>query len=126
MPLTRISMKRGKSPAFRTAVMDQVYEAMRETFDVPDNDRFMMLHEHDDDGFVYGADYLDIERSDDLIIVQLTVSDTRSIDQKKALFRRITERLTEKPGVRAEDVFINLVEVNKENWSFGHGEAQYA
>ena len=126
MPLTRISMKRGKSVAYRTAIMEQVYEAMRETFDVPDNDRFVMLHEHDDDSFAYGANYLDIERSDDLVIVQITANDTRSTSQKKALYRRISERLAKNPGVRPEDVLIGLVEVKKENWSLGHGEAQYA
>jgi len=126
MPLTRISLRRGKSAQHRAAICDSVYEAMRETFDVPEDDRFMVVSEHDSGEFIYGARYLGIERSDDLVIVQLTVSNTRTLAQKKALFKRIAERLTRNPGVRPEDVFINLVEVAKENWSFGHGEAQYA
>ena len=86
----------------------------------------MVVTQHDEDEFLYGAHYLGIERSDDLVIIQLTVSNTRSLEQKKALFGRIVEKLGEKPGVRPQDVFINLVEVAKENWSFGRGEAQYA
>jgi phenylpyruvate tautomerase PptA (4-oxalocrotonate tautomerase family) len=126
MPLTRIDLKRGKPAAYRTAILDGVYAAMRETFEVPENDRFQLVTEHDDEGFLYGANYLGIARSDDLVIIQLTVSNTRSVEQKKALYQRIVERLAASPGVRPEDVFINLVEVAKENWSFGHGAAQYA
>ena len=126
MPLSRISLKQGKSAQYRQAILDGVYLAMRETFDVPEDDRFMIVTEHVDGDFVYGSHYLGIDRSDDLVIVQLTVSNTRPLEKKRALFKRIVERLGESPGVRPEDVFINLVEVAKENWSFGHGVAQYA
>ena len=126
MPLIRISLKKGKPSAHRKALADGVYLALRETFNVPEDDLFVTISEHEDDNFFYGANYLGIERSDDLVIVQLTVSNTRTIEQKKALFRRIVERLSESPGLRPEDVFINLIEVEKENWSFGHGIAQYA
>ncbi len=126
MPLTRISLRRGKPAAYRQAIMESVYSAMRETFDVPEDDRFMTVSEHDAADFVYGAGYLGISRGDDLVIIQFTVSNTRSVAQKKALFRRIAERLADSPGVRPEDVFINLVEVAKDNWSFGMGLAQYA
>lgn len=125
MPLTRVSLKRGKPAAFRQAILESLYQAMRETFDVPEGDQFMTIAEHDDDDFVYGADYLGIKRSDDLVLIQLTVSNTRPVAKKQALYRRIVERLTENPGLRPEDVFINLVEVLPENWSFGRGEAQY-
>ena len=126
MPLTRISLRQGKPETYKRAVMDQLYEAMRESFDVPEDDRFMIVTEHDAASFTFGRHYLDIARSDDLVVIQLTVSDTRTTDQKKALFGRIVERLQASPGVRPEDVFINLVEVARENWSFGHGAAQYA
>ncbi|MCC8948805.1 phenylpyruvate tautomerase PptA (4-oxalocrotonate tautomerase family) [Bradyrhizobium sp. USDA 4532] len=125
MPLTRVSLRRGKPAAYRKAVLESLYRAMRETFDVPEGDRFMTISEHDDDDFLYGADYLGIRRRDDLIIIQITVSNTRPVAQKQKLYRRIAERLTESPGLRAEDIFINLVEVLPENWSFGNGEAQY-
>jgi 4-oxalocrotonate tautomerase len=125
MPLTRVSLRRGKPAAYRKAILEGLYQAMHETFNVPEGDRFMTVTEHDPDDFVYGADYLGIQRSDDLVIIQITVSNTRNAAQKQKLYRRIVERLTESPGLRPEDIFINLVEVLPENWSFGHGEAQY-
>ncbi|MGY3583504.1 4-oxalocrotonate tautomerase [Bradyrhizobium sp. USDA 4341] len=125
MPLTRVSLRRGKPAAYRKAVLESLYRAMRETFDVPEGDRFMTISEHDDDDFAYGADYLGVRRSDDLVIIQITVSNTRPVAQKQRLYRRIADLLTESPGLRAEDIFINLVEVLPENWSFGNGEAQY-
>jgi 4-oxalocrotonate tautomerase len=126
MPLTRISLRRGKPAAYKRTVMTEVYEATRETFDVPEDDRFMTIIEHDEETFLFGRRYLGIERSDDLVMIQMTVSNTRTTEKKKALYRRIVERLAASPGIRREDVFINLVEVTKENWSFGNGEAQYA
>lgn len=126
MPLTRISLRRGRSKEDCEQIMEQVYLAMRETFDVPEDDRFMMLHEHDAHQFDYGATYLDIPRTHALVIIQITANDTRSTAQKKALFASICKRLTMSPGLRPEDVFVSLIEVKKDNWSFGHGLAQYA
>ncbi|MGH6982866.1 MAG: tautomerase family protein [Stellaceae bacterium] len=126
MPLTRIDLRRGKSAEYRRAIMDQVYAAMRETFEVPDEDRFMLLTEHDADTMSYSRRYLGIERSDDLVVIQITVSKTRTVEQKKALYQSVARHLAVSPGIRPADVFINLVEVVKENWSFGNGEAQYA
>jgi 4-oxalocrotonate tautomerase len=125
MPLARISLRRGKPAPYRKSILEGVYQALRETFDVPDGDRFMILTEHEQDDFVYDPNYLGIPRSDDLVYVQLTVSNTRPTAQKQELYRRIVEKLTADPGLRPEDIFINLVEVLPENWSFGHGEAQY-
>ncbi len=126
MPLIRISLRKGKASAYRKALADGVYLALRETFNVPEDDLFVTISEHEEDNFFYGANYLGIRRSDDLVIIQITVSNTRTVDQKKALFKRIVEKLGTAPGLRSEDVFINLIEVEKENWSFGHGIAQYA
>jgi hypothetical protein len=125
MPLARIDLRRGKPPEYRKAIADGIYRALRDTFDVPEGDRFMTISEHDADGFSYDRHYLGMSRSDDLVMIQLTVSNTRGVAQKQALYRRIVERLGDAPGIRADDVFINLVEVVKENWSFGRGLAQY-
>lgn len=126
MPLSRISLRRGKPQAYRQAILDGLYEAMRETFNVPEDDYFMLVTEHDGADFHCSPTYMRIARSDDLVVIQLTVSNTRNVAQKKALYRRIVEKLGRNPGIRPEDVFINLVETQPENWSFGHGEAQYA
>ena len=125
MPLVQVSLRRGKPAAYHRAIFDGVYRAMRETFNVPEDDRFMAITEHDASTFSISPTYFGIARSDDAILLQLTVSNTRTREQKQALYRRIVEVLQESPGVRPEDVFINLVEVLPENWSFGHGIAQY-
>ncbi len=125
MPLVQISMRSRQSEAYRQALFDSLYRAMRESYDVPEDDQFMTIREHEAANFRYSPTYLGIARSDDALFIQLTVSNTRTLEQKKALFRQIAQRLGESPGVRPEDVFINLVEVDKANWSFGHGLAQY-
>ena len=125
MPLTHVSLRRGKPAAYRKAILDGIYRAMRAVFDVPEEDRFMTITEHDEADFSFSETYLGIARSDDLVMIQLTVSNTRTVEQKKALYRRIVENLAADPGLRPEDVLINLVEVLPANWSFGHGLAQY-
>jgi 4-oxalocrotonate tautomerase len=102
MPLVRISLRRGKPAAYRRAIADGVYTALRETFNGPEEDRFITISEHDDDGLVFSRTYMGIERSEPLVILQITVSNTRSVEQKKALFARIAELLSQTPGVRRE------------------------
>ena len=126
MPLVRISLRQGKSAEYKQAIGDGVYQAMLETFDVPKEDRFIVISEHAPSEFQFSRTYLDIARSDDLVIIQITANNTRNVEQKKALFARIAELLSQGPGLRKEDIFINLVEVAKQNWSFGNGIAQYA
>ena len=125
MPLVRIDLLRGKPPQYRKAICDGVYQAMRETFNVPDEDRFMVVTEHGSDDLTFSASYMNIPRSDGFVMIQLTVSNTRTVEQKKALYARIVELLSENPGIRPQDVFINLVQVTTEDWSFGNGIAQY-
>ena len=126
MPLVRVSLRKGKPAAYRKAIPDGIYRAMRSTFDVPEEDRFMVINEHDEPDFAYSNTYLGIARSDDLVLIQITANNTRTTEKKKAFFRQIVLNLKADPGVRPEDVFINLVEVLPENWSFGNGIAQYA
>lgn len=125
MPLVRIDLRQGKSEAYRKALCDGIYRAMRETFNVPENDRFMIVNEHAAPNFIYAENYLDVTHTDDLVIIQITANDTRTVEQKQAFFARAAALLAENPGLRKEDVFINLVECKKENWSFGNGIAQY-
>ena len=125
MPLAHISLRAGKSDAYRQAVFDGLYRALRETLDVPEGDQFMTITEHDAANFRYG-DAFGIARSDDLVYVEITVFDTRTAEQKKALFRRLAELLGENPGIRPQDVFVTLADAPKENWSVGDGLAQFA
>ncbi|MBN3767436.1 tautomerase family protein [Burkholderia sp. Ac-20365] len=125
MPFTRIALRAGKSAEYRQALTQGIQRALVAEFNVPEDDVFMVITEHDDSNLVYDRNYLG-KRSDDLVLIQLTVTNSRNQEQKKALYKRIADNLAENPGVRREDVFINLVEVLKENWSFGNGVAQYA
>jgi 4-oxalocrotonate tautomerase len=125
MPLTHISLRAGKSEAYRQAIFDSLYRAMRETLDVPEGNQFMTISEHEAANFRYGNAY-GVVRTDDVVYIQITVFNTRTAEQKKALFRRIAELLGDSPGIQPNDVFVNLVDAAKENWSVGHGLAQFA
>ncbi|WP_025602011.1 tautomerase family protein [Burkholderia sp. WSM2230] len=126
MPFTRIALRAGKPVEYRKALTESIQRALVATFNVPKDDIFMLITEHEAGNFVYDNQYLDVQRTDDLVMIQITVSNTRTIEQKKALYQRMVGELHESPGLRREDVLINLVEVLKENWSFGNGIAQYA
>lgn len=126
MPLVRIDIKRNPDASYAKKLGKVVYDSMKAAINVPDRDNFQVLTEHDDEHFVYDSTYLGIERSGGLVFIQITLNEGRSTDQKKLLYKTIAEGLNREAGVRPEDVFINLVEVKKENWSFGNGVAQYA
>lgn len=126
MPLARIDLARGKSADYRSTIGDVVYEAMIEVLNVPKDDRFQVITEHPADGFLFDPGYLGIQRSDDCVFIQVTLNEGRTVDQKRAFYKAIADGLHRRLDLRLEDVFINLVEVKKENWSFGNGEAQYA
>ena len=126
MPLARIGLAAGKPPAYRRAIGDVVYDAMRATLNVPENDRFQVFNEHAAENFVVDPQYLGVARSPDCVIIQVTLNEGRTIAMKKAFYRALADGLHERIGLRREDVFVSLVEVHKENWSFGNGEGQYA
>jgi 4-oxalocrotonate tautomerase len=125
MPLARIDLLKGRSAVQRRAIAEAVYEALL-SIGVPKDDRFQVIVEHDADNFIYPDSYLGLSHTADLIMIQITFNEGRSVEQKQTLFRAIADGVNVKIGVRREDVFINLVEVKKESWSFGGGVAQYA
>jgi 4-oxalocrotonate tautomerase len=126
MPLVRIDLAEGQSAEYRTALADEVYKAMTTTLNVPANDRFMVVSEHKSSDFSADPSYLGIERSPQCVIVQVTLNTGRDVGMKRAFYKALVDGLHERVGLRREDLFISLVEVVKENWSFGNGEAQYA
>ncbi len=126
MPLVRVDVLEDRPDADLAAIGDGVHRALVEAIGIPDQDRFQVLTKHPKDLLVFDRSYLGISRSDGVVFVQITMSLGRTLDQKRALYAAIVRRLGERPGVRSEDVFVNLVEVVKENWSFGNGVAQYA
>ena len=126
MPLVRIDLLAGKPAEFRAQVGQIVYRAMRETLNVPENDRFQVISEHSEDGLLFDREYLGIHRTDGCIFIQITLNSGRSVEMKQKFYKAVADGLHEALKVRREDVLINLVECAKENWSFGNGVAQYA
>ncbi len=126
MPLVRISLMQGKPEGFGKRVGEIVYRTMVETINVPAKDHFQVITEHDKNGLIYDPTYLDIQRTDGIVLIQITLNEGRTVELKRAFYKRVAERLHSELGVRLEDVFVSLVEVKKENWSFGNGVAQYA
>jgi 4-oxalocrotonate tautomerase len=125
VPLVRIDLIEGKSEQYRAQVGEIVYQTLVDVLSVPEHDRFHVITEHTKAGQPFDRDYLGIHRSDDCIFFQITLNGGRSTELKQHFYRALADRLHDGLKVRKEDVFISLVEVPKENWSFGNGEAQY-
>ena len=126
MPLVRIDLIRGKSAEYRKTVGEIVYNAMRDLINVPKDDKFQIITEHAPEDLNFAESYLGNTYSQDIIFIQITLNAGRSVEMKKAFYERIADELNAQLKVRRDDVWINLVEVAKENWSFGGGIAQYA
>jgi 4-oxalocrotonate tautomerase len=126
VPLVRIDLPRGKPAEYRRTVADVVYTALTTVFNVPEDDRFMVIAEHDPDSLVIDPGYLGISRGPDALLIQVTLNEGRAVPLKRDFYQAVAEGLRDRVGLRIEDVTVNLVEVPKENWSFGNGEAQYA
>jgi phenylpyruvate tautomerase PptA (4-oxalocrotonate tautomerase family) len=126
MPLVRIDVLKKPDASFAKRAGEIVYDAMRKTINVPEHDHFQILAEHDSNHFIFDPVYLGIERTPGLVMIQITLNEGRALEQKKALYQAIADGLNQTLGVARGDVFVNLVEVKKENWSFGNGIAQYA
>ena len=126
MPLVRIDYRKGIHNDLGNKIGAVVYRSMVETINVPEKDNFQIISEHEANGLVFDPDYLGIHRSNGIIIIQVTLNEGRTIEMKKAFYKMVSERLHQELGLSKEDIFINLVEVKKENWSFGDGVAQYA
>jgi len=126
MPLVRIDLREGKSAEYRKALGEIVYESLVNAVGAPRNDRFQVITEHPSDGLIFDPSYLGIERSEDCIFIQITLNSGRTVEQKQRLYKAVADGLHQRLGLRTQDIFIGLIEVPKENWSFGDGIAQYA
>ena len=126
MPFVRIDLGKQYPDGVAQQVGNIVYEAMIAHINVPADDKFQVITKHDADELVVPKSYLGIEYSKGIIFIQVTLNEGRSTELKKKFYKVICADLVEKLKIRPEDIVINLVEVNKENWSFGHGEMQYA
>jgi phenylpyruvate tautomerase PptA (4-oxalocrotonate tautomerase family) len=121
MPFARIDLAQGKTAEYRATVADVVYEGIVGVLKAPEGDRFMVIGEHKPENFVYDAHFLGIERTPDVIIIQVTSTVGNTKEQKVAFFKQIADELNRRLNMRREDVFISLVFVDREDWSFGNG-----
>jgi phenylpyruvate tautomerase PptA (4-oxalocrotonate tautomerase family) len=99
---------------------------MIDLINVPQHDKFQIITEHDRGDLNFAESYLGSRYSEDIVFIQITLNSGRSVELKKAFYKRIVDDFRSQLHGRPDDVVINLVEVSKENWSFGHGIAQYA
>lgn len=126
MPLVRIDVAQDTPAETIKAISDVIYEAMIQTANVPVNDRFQIINRHASDELVYPAEgYLGIQYSPRIVFIQVTWNSGRSVDVKRAFYQAVASGIHERTGVPMEDVWISLVEVNREDWSFGQGDMQY-
>jgi phenylpyruvate tautomerase PptA (4-oxalocrotonate tautomerase family) len=126
MPFVRIDLSKKHPEGFAQQVGEIVYEVMTTHINVPKDDKFQVITKHDSQELVAPKSYLGIEYSEDIIFIQVTLNEGRTTELKKKFYKAICEGLVERLKVRPQDIVINLIEVNKENWSFGNGEMQYA
>ena len=126
MPLVRIDTLAEYTTDEKAALGDGVHQALVEAIGIPPLDRFQVIASHAPGDLVFDPTYLGIPRTTRVVFVQITMSSGRALEKKRALYKAIARNLAARPGVRPEDVLVNLVEVAKENWSFGNGIAQYA
>ena len=127
MPLARISLSKNLSPEVVKAVGETIYDAMCQVANVPQHDKFQIVTRHEDDELIYPSEgYLGVTYTRSIVFIQITWNAGRSTDVKKAFYKAVAEGIHAKTGLRKEDVFINLIDVAREDWSFGNGEMQYA
>jgi phenylpyruvate tautomerase PptA (4-oxalocrotonate tautomerase family) len=121
----RISVHASTSKDQKAAIADAVYQAMRETIGIPENDRFMVLTAHGPEELFVDPHFMGMQRSERFVLTQIFLSQGRTVEQKQALYARVAERLAEAAAVPADDVMTVLTENSYQDWSFGKGQAQY-
>jgi 4-oxalocrotonate tautomerase len=126
MPLIRLDVPASLSQPARRLAVDVVYDALRAELNVPEDDRFAVVCSHDTTGLQINPTYLGIDRSENALIIQITLNGGRPAALKRAFYAAVAAGLHDRVDIRQEDIVINLVEVTPENWSFGNGLAQYA
>jgi phenylpyruvate tautomerase PptA (4-oxalocrotonate tautomerase family) len=122
MPFARIDLLQGKAPEYRVAVADIVYRGIVDVLKAPDGDRFIVISEHTPDNLIYDPNFLGWKRSADFLLIQVTSTVGNDKDSKLAFFRYVADELKGKLSVRPDDIMINMVYVDRSDWSFGNGE----
>ena len=124
MPLVRIDLPQSMDADMARNIGEAIHKAMMEVINVPSGDKFQIITRHAPEERNVTAEYLGNRYSDNLVLIQITLNHGRTVELKQAFYRRVADDLAQL-GLRKQDVVINLVEVPKENWSFGNGDMQY-
>ena len=124
MPLARISLARGKSRAYLRALSEELHAALVESFDVPRDDMFQLIHQHDPDEMVFDPHYMGVDRSPDVVFITLATGKPRSTQTKLRFYRTLADRLALRPGIRPDDIMVVISTSQRDEWSFGKGLAQ--
>lgn len=125
MPLVRITLFKGRSATEIRAIADGVHEALVGTYSVPPGDRFQIIEQREPGDIIYDSGYLGIERTNEIVIIQIIAGHWRDTLAKQALYATIANNLAVNPGLRREDVQIIVSSNDKPDWSFGNGVASY-
>lgn len=127
MPLVRIDVSKETSRETLKVISDVIYDAMISIANVPMHDKFQIISRHADDELIYPEEgYLGVSYTPQFVQIQITWNAGRSTETKKAFYRAVASGIHAKANVRIEDVCIGLVDVNREDWSYGNGEMHYA
>lgn len=124
MPLARISLARGKSREYLKALSEELHAAMVESFEVPQDDMFQLIHQHDPDEMVFDPHYMGVDRSSDVVFITLATGRPRSTQTKLRFYRTLADRLAVRPGIRPDDIMVVISSSQRDEWSFGKGLAQ--
>ncbi len=122
MPFTRISLRAGHSRETLNAITDSLDVALTECFDVPEKDRFVMIHQHQPEELIFDRQYGGGPRSDDFILFHITTGMERPEAVKRAFYQRLVTALKDKPGIDPKDVMIVVSNSKVSDWSFSGGQ----
>lgn len=124
MPLVRIDVQEGRSPAELRRLADVVQDVMLEVFDAPDRDRYQIITVHPVGQIIAEDTNLGFERTSDLVILQI-FQQGRTDEHKKAAYRKLADRLEIEVGLKPTDLIVSVVANERADWSFGLGRAQF-
>lgn len=120
MPFIRTSVRKGTSQQRVAAIVDGVHQSLVEAIGMPPAELFNLVSDYDPERFFYDRSFNGIARSDELVVIEITMRRGRSDAMKRALYAGIAERLGA-AGVSARDIFIFVHENDYSDWSVGNG-----
>jgi phenylpyruvate tautomerase PptA (4-oxalocrotonate tautomerase family) len=121
MPTARIDLAKGKPKDYRAKVAEIVYRGIVEQLEAPEDDNYVVIHEHDPENFFWPKSFLGLDHTPDIIFIQVVTTVGAEVSQKRAFMKAMADELEKQVGLRREDTMINLIYIKQEDWSFGNG-----